>query len=76
MMLFLWFGLQSNAQINIQRIDSIVQKAVLNDHFEGTVLLAESGTIVYHKSFEFKDYQSYGFRWQSIVIVLITATAC
>ena len=46
---------QSEAQINIQPIDSIVQHAVKNDLFEGTILIAEQGKPVYHKSFGFKD---------------------
>lgn len=58
MMLFLWFGFQSKAQINLVRTDSIVQKAVTNDLFEGTVLIADSGNIVYQKSFGFIDKDS------------------
>lgn len=53
--LLLWFGLQSKAQVNIQSIDSIVQNAVTNDLFEGTVLVAENGNIIYQESFGFID---------------------
>ncbi len=55
MTLLLWFGFHSKAQVNLERIDSIVQKAVTSDLFEGTVLIADSGNIVYQKSFGFVD---------------------
>lgn len=43
------------AQLNTARIDSIVQKAVTTDTFEGTILIADKGTISYHESFGFTD---------------------
>jgi CubicO group peptidase (beta-lactamase class C family) len=55
MAFLLWFGFHSKAQINFERIDSIVQEAVTNDFFEGTVLIANSGNVVYQKSFGFVD---------------------
>jgi CubicO group peptidase (beta-lactamase class C family) len=55
MTLLLWFGFHSKAQVNLERIDSIVQNAVTNDLFEGTVLIADSGNIIYQKSFGFID---------------------
>jgi CubicO group peptidase (beta-lactamase class C family) len=49
------FGLRCEAQINQVAVDSIVQIAAGDDLFEGTVLIAEEGNIVYHKSFGFVD---------------------
>ena len=51
------FAHQSNAQINTVVFDTIVQGAVNNDLFEGTVLIAEKGKPIYTKSFGFKDDQ-------------------
>ncbi len=53
--LLLWCGFHSKAQVNLERIDSIVQNAVTSDLFEGTVLIADNGIIVYQKSFGFVD---------------------
>lgn len=55
LLLLLWFGVHSKAQINLEKMDSIVQHAVTNDLFEGTVLIADSGNVVYQKSFGFID---------------------
>ncbi len=55
MLLLLWVGVHSKAQINVEKMDSIVQHAVTNDLFEGTVLIADSGNIIYQKSFGFID---------------------
>ena len=46
---------QGQAQINTQSVDSIVQQAVIKELFEGTVLVADKGNIVYQKSYGFKD---------------------
>lgn len=45
----------AKAQIDIASIDRIVQNSVTSDLFEGTVLVAESGNIIYHQSFGFQD---------------------
>ncbi len=45
----------SHAQIDSTRIDSIVQKSVVEDLFEGNILIADQGTIVYHKSFGYAN---------------------
>jgi CubicO group peptidase (beta-lactamase class C family) len=50
-------GMNLNAQINLQAVDSIIQRATSKHFFEGTVLLAENGRIVYHRSFGFKDME-------------------
>lgn len=44
-----------NAQPDSNPIDSIVQKSVTTDLFEGTILIADKGAIVYQESFGFKD---------------------
>ncbi|MCS5490365.1 serine hydrolase domain-containing protein [Algoriphagus limi] len=49
------FGIQAISQVNPESIDAIVKQAVENDSFEGTVLIAENGEIVYHQAFGFKD---------------------
>ena len=49
------YGMQTSAQINTASLDSIVQNAVRNDLFEGTVLIAEKGDVIYHQSFGFAD---------------------
>ena len=51
-------GLFSYAQINTAKIDSIVSKAVNHEFFEGTILIADKGETLYHKSFGFKDIQN------------------
>jgi len=52
----LQFGiLHTYAQLDTKRIDSIVQKSVVADSFEGTVLVADKGNIIYHESFGFTD---------------------
>ena len=43
------------AQINDLAIDSLLEKAVRQDAFEGTVLIALNGNVAYHKSFGFTD---------------------
>jgi len=48
----------SNAQLDTTRIDSIVQKSVTEDLFEGTILVADKGTIIYQKSFGFADAEN------------------
>ncbi|TMM53721.1 beta-lactamase family protein [Maribacter algarum] len=48
-------GIHGNAQLDTARIDSIVQKSVSSDAFEGTVLIADKGNIVYQESFGFND---------------------
>ena len=58
LILLLWVGFQGKAQINIEKIDSIVKSAVSNDFFEGTVLIADSGNVVYHNSFGFIDQET------------------
>jgi len=55
LILLIWFGFHSKAQVNLERVDSIVQNAVTHDFFGGTVLIADSGNIVYQKSFGFAD---------------------
>ncbi len=47
----LGIGFHAKAQIITEKIDSIVNNTVTSDHFEGTILIAENGTIVFHKSF-------------------------
>jgi len=49
------FGFQTFAQINTESLDSIVLTAVRNDLFEGTVLIADDGKVIYHQSFGFAD---------------------
>ncbi len=49
------FGFVTSAQVNTAPLDSIVQNAVRNDLFEGTVLVAGAGEVIYHKSFGFTD---------------------
>jgi len=53
--LFLIVGFQSDAQHKEQVIDSIIQSAVKNNQFEGTILLADKGNVVYHNSFGYTD---------------------
>ena len=55
MTLFLWCGLHCKAQVNLVKVDSIVQNAVTNDLFEGIILIADSGNIIYQKPFGFMD---------------------
>ncbi len=47
-----------NAQPDTSRIDSIVQKSAATDAFEGTVLVADKGNILYQESFGFTDSDS------------------
>jgi len=56
--MLLGFGFISYAQVNIEKVDSIVQSAVINELFEGTILVADSGDIVYQKSFGFIDEET------------------
>lgn len=56
--LFILMGIHAQAQINTEKIDSMVQSAVTNNFFEGTVLIADSGHVVYHKSVGFTDKDS------------------
>ena len=55
MTILLMLGLHGKAQINIEPIDSIVQNAVEKELFEGTVLIAENGNVVYQECFGFTD---------------------
>lgn len=48
-------GFLCNAQLDTARIDSIVQKSVTVVSFEGTVLVADKGNILYQESFGFTD---------------------
>jgi len=48
-------SLSCSGQINTVSIDSIVQSSAAKELFEGTVLVAENGTIIYNESFGFKD---------------------
>jgi len=48
-------ALYGQAQLDTIRIDSIVQKSVIADAFEGAILIADKGDIVYQESFGFKD---------------------
>lgn len=48
-------GSHSGAQVNTDPIDRIVRLAAANDNFEGTVLVADKGKVIYHQSFGFKD---------------------
>ena len=58
LILFLCIGFQIQAQVNIEKTDSIVEHAAINDLFEGTVLIADSGNVVYQKSFGYTDKDS------------------
>lgn len=51
-------GLLGSAQVDSHKIDGIVQNFVANRLFEGTVLVADGGKMVYHDSFGFKDADS------------------
>jgi CubicO group peptidase (beta-lactamase class C family) len=51
----LLIGLCSQAQINTESIDSIVRSAATEDLFEGTILIAEKGQVIYQESFGFAD---------------------
>ena len=53
--LVLFIIFHCTAQLDTTRIDSIVQKAVTTDTFEGTILIADKGAISYHESFGFTD---------------------
>lgn len=53
--ILLWIGFYASAQINIEQVDSIVQSSVTNDLFEGNILIADGGKVVYQKSFGFVD---------------------
>lgn len=48
--------LPCQAQLDSTEIDQVVQKFVTKDTFEGTILIAENGKPVYHKSFGFRDF--------------------
>lgn len=51
----LFIGFQANAQISTERIDSIIRNATTNEFFEGTVLIAENGNVLYQESFGYVD---------------------
>ena len=51
----LMIGFHGMAQTNTKSVDSIVKNAVSEELFEGTVLIAENGNVVYQKSFGFID---------------------
>lgn len=51
---FLLFG-----QIDLIQIDEIVESNIQNKHFEGTVLIAKQGEILYQRSNGFADRNSY-----------------
>lgn len=55
LILFVILGFQVQGQINTENIDSIIQYSVTNELFEGTILIAEDGKSIYHKSFGFVD---------------------
>ena len=46
-----FFAMAAHAQMNTVTVDSIVQSAVNDKSFEGTILIAEQGDIQYQKSF-------------------------
>lgn len=52
---FLLLPFCSQAQIDIDAVDAIVQQAVHTQFFEGTILIADQGEVVYHKAFGYKD---------------------
>ncbi len=54
----LTFAAHCKAQIDTSPIDSIVQNAVRTNLFEGTVLIAENGKVIYHKSYGSKDTEN------------------
>lgn len=47
-----------HSQLDTARIDSIVQKSITTNAFEGTILIADKGELVYHESFGFKGSDS------------------
>lgn len=51
----LLIGFQCVAQIETSRIDSIIQKSVIANSFEGSVLIADKGNIIYNESFGYQD---------------------
>lgn len=55
-LVFLFFTTGTEAQININAIETIVASAVADHLFEGTILIAEDGEVKYHQSFGFKDF--------------------
>ena len=52
-----FFAMAAHAQMNTVTVDSIVQSAVNDKSFEGTILIAEQGDIQYQKSFGHTDAQ-------------------
>lgn len=50
-------GLDCDAQINLSRLDSIFNFAVENQAFEGTLLIAQNGDVIFHKSQGFEDVE-------------------
>ncbi len=53
--IFLFMSLTLKAQINIESIDSIVSHHIDQNHFEGTVLIADQGQIVYQHTYGLAD---------------------
>jgi CubicO group peptidase (beta-lactamase class C family) len=47
-----------SAQDNLKSIDTLLNKAVQEDLFSGTVLIAENGKVVYKKSFGMSDWEN------------------
>jgi len=57
LLLAVFFAMAAHAQMNTVTVDSIVQSAVNDKSFEGTILIAEQGEIQYQKSFGHADAQ-------------------
>lgn len=55
LVLFFFLCLPGIAQEKPVSFDKIVQRVVSEESFEGTVLVAENGVPIYHRSFGFKD---------------------
>lgn len=51
LILLLAIGFACDAQINLKTIDSITQKAAIRNNFEGTILIADKGDVIFHNSF-------------------------
>ena len=47
-----------NAQTDHKYLDFFFSALALNNHFNGNVLIAEHGKIIYEKSFGFADFES------------------
>lgn len=53
--LILLFSINCAAQINTSAVNAIIEKSASENSFEGTVLIADNGKVMYHRSFGFKD---------------------